>query len=406
MMRLLVLAGPDRGRSWTLKPGENRLGRRPDGEIALSDRHVSGSHATLVVGPDGVELRDHSKNGTVVNGRNHGGSGSSGAAVLLRPGDRLKVGLTELRLEMPAPARTAPPPDDDLTVVRETPVPGKPPGDSSRPGARRDDSGPYRPVAPPARRGAARSRPVGRTPGKEEDSGAYRPVPEPAKPPQRASSRSTPRREAEPEPAQADDPKKKLLKRVLVGLGAFVLTIGVMVMITPEVREGLFGMMCTRQPQQPPPSPPPPQQQQQQQTPGVWVVDITSTWQRIEPLLSGLPDEAARAHRAGWNSYQDRMRQGSGSYHRAAENWNEAARLLSESNPELAQDARNLGFTARAELYRYVDQGIRDVNLLVRQESPREARKLAEILLADIVDHEDSRYKELKKIVADIGGTR
>ena len=46
------------------------LGRRPYNDIVIDDLAVSGEHAVLAMGPEGVTLHDcDSTNGTLVNGR-------------------------------------------------------------------------------------------------------------------------------------------------------------------------------------------------------------------------------------------------------------------------------------------------------------------------------------------------
>lgn len=94
--RLVVVSGPG------LPPGRTLvistptvLGRHPSADVRLhGDDFASGRHARLVPRPDGLWVEDlGSTNGTFV------GSERIAGERLLRPGETLTVGRTELRLE-------------------------------------------------------------------------------------------------------------------------------------------------------------------------------------------------------------------------------------------------------------------------------------------------------------------
>jgi hypothetical protein len=94
--RFRVVAGPgiEQGRVLEIA-ASTVLGRAPENGLSLDgDEFASAQHARIDTGPDGVSVQDlGSTNGTFVNG----------ARVkerrLLQPGDVVRVGQTELRLE-------------------------------------------------------------------------------------------------------------------------------------------------------------------------------------------------------------------------------------------------------------------------------------------------------------------
>jgi DNA segregation ATPase FtsK/SpoIIIE, S-DNA-T family len=89
---LVVVAGPDAGRTLPLPPGESVLGRDAGCELVLDDPSLSGRHAALHLGTDGLVVRDlGSRNGTWVEG-----AAVTGATVL-QPGATLRLGATLLR---------------------------------------------------------------------------------------------------------------------------------------------------------------------------------------------------------------------------------------------------------------------------------------------------------------------
>ena len=101
MHRLVIVAGPNRGSSFSLIEGENSIGRQMDNHIVLSSSKVSKRHCALLVTPNDVLLRDEgSTNGTFVNG-------AMTKKQPLRPGDKLSVGEFVLELVNTAPAQPA-----------------------------------------------------------------------------------------------------------------------------------------------------------------------------------------------------------------------------------------------------------------------------------------------------------
>jgi len=79
--------------TFPLATGENKVGRAPDCRVQLEDASISRYHATILVLPKRVLVKDlNSTNGTTVEGRPVG-------SVELSSGDRLKLGDQELTYE-------------------------------------------------------------------------------------------------------------------------------------------------------------------------------------------------------------------------------------------------------------------------------------------------------------------
>jgi serine/threonine protein kinase len=93
-LRLLVIAGPDKGRSFSLEPGTMlRFGRGKTVELRLNDLAVSKVHCELGWDGDRLTVTDQgSTHGTFVNGQRV-------TQQVLQPGCVLRLGETQLRLE-------------------------------------------------------------------------------------------------------------------------------------------------------------------------------------------------------------------------------------------------------------------------------------------------------------------
>jgi hypothetical protein len=93
-LRLRVLSGRHAGAQFAFPQGEFMIGRGPDADLALTDDTVSHHHAKIVVSERQVTIEDlRSLNGTKL-----GGVSLRGVAIL-RPGDRVMIGETELEVE-------------------------------------------------------------------------------------------------------------------------------------------------------------------------------------------------------------------------------------------------------------------------------------------------------------------
>ena len=93
-MQLVIISGPDKGRTFPLKQGEALLvGRSQTTPTRLSDPHVSRVHCEVQLQGKQVAIKDaKSAAGTFVNGQRT-------TEQILQPGDIIRIGETELRLE-------------------------------------------------------------------------------------------------------------------------------------------------------------------------------------------------------------------------------------------------------------------------------------------------------------------
>ena len=99
-MQLVIIAGPDKGRTFPLTPGEPlRVGRSQTTPTRLTDPHVSRVHCEVQLDGKRVTIKDaKSAAGTFVNGQRI-------AEQTVQPGDIIRIGETELQPYVP-PARS------------------------------------------------------------------------------------------------------------------------------------------------------------------------------------------------------------------------------------------------------------------------------------------------------------
>ena len=91
-MELLVVEGPDQGRSFALT-AESVIGRDPTATVHLTDEEVSRRHAIVSVGEGRIMIEDlGSFNGT------HTDAGKVTQETPLQFGDRVRLGKTVLEL--------------------------------------------------------------------------------------------------------------------------------------------------------------------------------------------------------------------------------------------------------------------------------------------------------------------
>lgn len=110
--RLIVLSGPDQGRSYAL-PLDTLLqaGRLPTAHVYLTDRCVSRIHCTFQASANQVVVADaNSTSGTYVNGQ------QLGKPKPLQPGDVIQIGATSLRFVRDDLAATETLPPDAVPV--------------------------------------------------------------------------------------------------------------------------------------------------------------------------------------------------------------------------------------------------------------------------------------------------
>lgn len=122
-----VVSGGEVGTRFTLAGEEAVLGRDPASDLTVSDPRVSRRHARVWREGEALMIQDlGSTGGTSVNGS------FITAPTALAPGDRVRVGLTELRV-MWSPALAATmfgpviPPPQEAPAATPAPAPGAPP---------------------------------------------------------------------------------------------------------------------------------------------------------------------------------------------------------------------------------------------------------------------------------------
>jgi pSer/pThr/pTyr-binding forkhead associated (FHA) protein len=106
MAKLVILSPGMAGRSHELKVDKTTIGRVDDNTFPIAEPSVSSHHCEILLRGADVVVHDlNSTNGTFINGNQ-----ITGEAVL-KPGQTLKLGQIELKLEIDgAPASAAPPP--------------------------------------------------------------------------------------------------------------------------------------------------------------------------------------------------------------------------------------------------------------------------------------------------------
>jgi pSer/pThr/pTyr-binding forkhead associated (FHA) protein len=103
MSTLVILNGKFRGQGCDLESfrGLDRItiGRTEDNTFQIPDDSISGAHCELLLSANGVAVRDlESRNGTFIDGK----AVQAGA---LLPGQVLRLGHVEIRLEADSPAQ-------------------------------------------------------------------------------------------------------------------------------------------------------------------------------------------------------------------------------------------------------------------------------------------------------------
>lgn len=122
MAKLVILSQGMTGRSHELKVDKTTIGRVDDNTFPIAESSVSSHHCEVYLRGDEVIVNDlNSTNGTFINGDK-----ITGEAVL-KPGQTLRLGQVELRLEVdgaapapasaPAPSAPAPKKTSDNTSV-------------------------------------------------------------------------------------------------------------------------------------------------------------------------------------------------------------------------------------------------------------------------------------------------
>ena len=91
MARLIIMENPGKTRQVPLEAEETTIGRAPTNGIVIDGERVSRVHATIIIEPAFIVLKDHeSRNGTYVNGQRI-------ETQALVDGDTIKIGSCEMR---------------------------------------------------------------------------------------------------------------------------------------------------------------------------------------------------------------------------------------------------------------------------------------------------------------------
>jgi pSer/pThr/pTyr-binding forkhead associated (FHA) protein len=111
MPRLVLLSEGLTGRTYDLKAEKTTVGRVEDNTIQIPDGSVSSHHCEIVLRGSEVVIKDfNSTNGSFINGERITES-------VLKPGQILRLGMVEMRLESGEPAGAAGKRKLDHTIV-------------------------------------------------------------------------------------------------------------------------------------------------------------------------------------------------------------------------------------------------------------------------------------------------
>ena len=101
MAKLVVLSAGMTGRTQELKVDKTTIGRVEDNTFQIAEPSVSSHHCEVLLRGSDVVVRDlNSTNGTYINGEKV-------AESVIKPGQILRLGQIEMRLETDAPAAPA-----------------------------------------------------------------------------------------------------------------------------------------------------------------------------------------------------------------------------------------------------------------------------------------------------------
>src|SRR6266850_1318523 len=112
MAKLVILSEGMTGRSHELKVDKTTIGRVEDNTFQIAEPSVSSHHCEVLLRGTDVVIRDlNSTNGTFINGEKITES-------VLKPGQTLRLGQIDLRLETAAPAAAKKSVDSTMVIPR------------------------------------------------------------------------------------------------------------------------------------------------------------------------------------------------------------------------------------------------------------------------------------------------
>src|SRR6185436_17884791 len=115
MAKLVLLSAGMTGRTHELKVDKTTIGRVEDNTFQIAEPSVSSHHCEILLKGNDVVVKDlNSTNGTFVNGEK-----VAEAEIVLKPGQVLRLGQIEMRLETDAPPAAASKKPVDQTMVMQ-----------------------------------------------------------------------------------------------------------------------------------------------------------------------------------------------------------------------------------------------------------------------------------------------
>ena len=112
MAKLVVLSEGLTGQSYELKVDKTTVGRVEDNTFQIAQSSVSSHHCEILLRGSDIVVKDlNSTNGTFINNQQITGEG------VLKPGQILRLGQVEIRLETGAPAAPGKKPVDSTMVI-------------------------------------------------------------------------------------------------------------------------------------------------------------------------------------------------------------------------------------------------------------------------------------------------
>ncbi|HUC86287.1 MAG TPA: FHA domain-containing protein, partial [Candidatus Acidoferrales bacterium] len=124
MSKLVILNQGMTGRTFELNTERTTVGRVEDNTFQIADGSVSSHHAEIILRGSDILVRDlNSTNGTFINNEKI-------TEMVLKPGQTLKLGQVELRIDDGKPV--TPPPPAPASAGAPVPAPPPPPAPAKR----------------------------------------------------------------------------------------------------------------------------------------------------------------------------------------------------------------------------------------------------------------------------------
>jgi hypothetical protein len=121
MAKLVILNQGMTGRTFDLSVERTTVGRVEDNSFHIADASVSSHHAEILLRGSEIVIKDlNSTNGSFIGGEKITES-------VLKPGQILRLGQVELRIDDGSPVTAPPPPQPAAPAPAPAPAPGKPP---------------------------------------------------------------------------------------------------------------------------------------------------------------------------------------------------------------------------------------------------------------------------------------